>query len=687
MTIDLTSIAIEAMASESAKKLYGLLGGVVTSRHKTTTSIVEESLSKHLRFALSWSEQYSFLGLTNPRDSKLSTIPLRLSGTPRRYRRANDSIADAFGEDSILSISNSIVLLGDPGAGKTTTLKRLCLSILSDDKRDGELDYQVPIVVILRDQNDIGSIVPFIAEALSVSVERSDEEGIANRWKTSSGGSAIAHVASILSQMGSLLILDGLDEVSNLSRPYIEKEIEYISRNLSGSNVIVSCRSGDYNRNLGEFSLLEILPLSRNEIVEISSLWLEDSSEFINALDSRPYRDIVDRPLLLSFLIFLFQMEGSLPLKPVQIYRKVVYRLLREWDEERGIERGSSYSSFDVDTKIDFLSEFSYLLTYKLKERGFSEDDALKIIGEISESYDLPGNDSLKILREIETHTGIVTAAGFSRFEFAHLSIQEFLCASYICRSPVPHLLRNYLVEYPAPVAVACALSSQPEVFLNQMLRRHILEKFKNPEDFFQSIDSGDQLVLDIFGQDTGSTLLSFLNRLILENPKFKISREYGESLLILYAFYYRRYNKPIDELINSLSFSPEGSLSLELFFSSANLEGYEVTRRTSCLDFSPMFYAMHWDMTGADSRQHSKWDILPLAMIPSKVLRASKIEIVRSNDIQYPDRAIKKNLSGTQLCDIEFGDHQRRGDTSACDRCGNIPSPKSVRRKSKKGR
>lgn len=266
MPVEIADVAINALASETAKRLYGIVGEAITSKRKSKNSLIEERLCKHLRFASSWSRQYSFLGLTKPRESKLSTIPLRLSDTPRRYRSKSSVSSSEISEDQLLSIGNSIVLLGDPGAGKTTTLKRMCLSLLSEDKKDSQIDYQVPIVVVLREHHDNGSIVPFLAETFCVPIEKSEEENVANRWKTTSGGSAIAHISSIINEIGGLLIIDGLDEVFTASRPSIEREIEYISQHTPNSNVIVSCRSGDYNRHLENFSVLEILPLSRSEI-------------------------------------------------------------------------------------------------------------------------------------------------------------------------------------------------------------------------------------------------------------------------------------------------------------------------------------------------------------------------------------------------------------------------------------
>ena len=281
-------------------------------------------------------------------------------------------------------------------------------------------------------------------------------------------------LADVLNVTRSLLLIDGLDELETKQRISTENEIRHLSTRLTSSKVILSCRSGDYNVNFDGFRVFEISPLNWLEVGQISAFWLRDQSpDFLRYLRSTPYADIIDRPLLLSFVLYLYSTEGELPEQPSSIYRKVVYCLLKDWDAERNITRSSKYSNFDPDRKIDFLSELSYVLTYEQKSKHFSEQSFHGAYEKIRSSFNLPAAEHYEVAKELETHTGIIVATGFEQFEFAHLSIQEFLCANYISRSPYPDLLKTYLSDYPAPVAVACALSSNPSLFFVEMINRH----------------------------------------------------------------------------------------------------------------------------------------------------------------------------------------------------------------------
>lgn len=675
MALELADPVIRALAGESAKRIFGHLLSLLPSGTRATSRSIESTLSRHLKFASSWSSQYNFLGLSTPKDAKLETIPLRLTNVPRRYRgMAQRESAPEVEEDAFLQSREPVILLGDPGAGKTTTLKRICLHLMREDLSAGELEFQVPLVVILRDLGIHQSIIPYLAEALHIPLERVEDP----KTKTLSfeifGFDAIEKIAELLDSLAAVLVVDGLDELFSGQRTVIERELRLLGAYCRVSKIIASCRSGDYNRPIEGFSVYEILPLSRSEIEGIAQSWLPDPTLFLEHLDKKPYRDIVDRPLLLSFLIFLFKNEGQLPPRPSLIYRKVVYRLLRDWDEERGITRGSAYANFDTDIKIDFLSEFSYLLTYKLKSRGFSEEDVMAILGEIGESYDLPIADYTDVLREIETHTGIVVAAGFNRFEFAHLSVQEFLCANFIVRSPIPSLLKTYLAEYPAPVAVACALSSQPDQFLDQMLRRHLIEKFKNPEDFFHSLENENQLSLDLFGADTSNTLYSFLSRLELEQPVFRGSRYLGEAILLIHAFYYRRYSRRVDRTIERLSTTPTCQAALAEFLSERAWDAYGITRQTAVVFVDQIFVELYEEIAGPWPEEHPKADILPVAMIPKRLLRKAGVQISRAASSDEINDRIKRNISGTPFCSLETGRHRRRNASSICEVCGNRP-------------
>jgi hypothetical protein len=223
-----------------------------------------------------------------------------------------------------------------------------------------------------------------------------------------------------------------------------------------------------------------------------------------------PYQDIADRPLLLTQLLFIYKRYGYLPEQPNQIYKKVVALLLHEWDAERRIARTSKYSTFVPERKAAFLSALAYHLTFRIRQKTFSVDDLRRAYIAIREQFGLPFEEATQVASELETHTGIIVAAGSFSYEFSHLSLQEYLCADYLVREPFAEFMSEYMSLYPAPVAVAVSLAAEPSSwFAALFLQRQ---------------------------RDYSSELLhSFLSRILLERPFFSFSEPFGVALLKLY--------------------------------------------------------------------------------------------------------------------------------------------------------
>ncbi|MDB5709379.1 MAG: hypothetical protein JWL96_1449 [Sphingomonas bacterium] len=306
-----------AVAGDAIKRIYPHLVKAMPLGKSHDVQLSEKSLARHLTYVSRWAEQYNFLGLSSPKDSRSETIPLRLTNVPRRYR--GNALADDtpdLHEDAFLSARDCLVLLGDPGAGKTTSLKRLCLQLLGEPAQN-ELGFQVPLLVVLRELDRDTSIIPYLADVLGITVDNpaTDQDRTSPRIY---GFDAVEKIGEFLDAMGAVLIVDGLDELPSDQRSAVERELQALNTFARYAKIIVSCRSGDYNRPMQGFSVYEILPLSNDEVRRISESWLGDASQFFDHLNSKPYRDIIDRPLLLSFLLFLFKNEGALPARPSQ---------------------------------------------------------------------------------------------------------------------------------------------------------------------------------------------------------------------------------------------------------------------------------------------------------------------------------------------------------------------------------
>jgi hypothetical protein len=308
-----------------------------------------------------------------------------------------------------------------------------------------------------------------------------------------------------------LVLLDGLDEVWSDARSEVAQEISRLANGLAEAKVIVTSRTGEYTVPLEGFVALQLCPLSREQIREIALKWLDEPDPFIAALERLPYRDIADRPLLLTQLLLLFRRYGFLPEQPAHVYKRVIRILLEDWDAQRQVVRHSKYAGFDPDRKSEFLAAIAFHLTYTVARSQFSEDELVDAYRRVFQVFNLPAADAVQVAREVEAHTGIIVSTGHDTYEFSHLSIQEYLCASYLVRSASPALIRRALNGHTAPVAVAVALSSQPSEWLARMIM--------SPEHHSWLERAG---------------VLPFLSRLLIERPFFETYEPLGWAAMYM---------------------------------------------------------------------------------------------------------------------------------------------------------
>ena len=512
---------LQALVEYAGKKIADrvLTPGPTATPNFDPRAGLEAALALHLKKIAAWSEKIQFLRMPAPRDLRESTLALSFDLTPRQFKQTGTE-RKTWDESDLLCTNENLIILGLPGSGKTTTVKRLTQAMLTDESLYSADQSQVPLLIRLNSLSERMLVETPLLHAIAVELGLDAKIGAPETPKKLpelyvSGHDARTQIPEVLNSLSALVLLDGLDEVAEPLRKLVEKDISSLLESSSNFRVVVTCRTGDYNNPLGYMTVVEVCDLSDEEIEAIASKWLGGASaSFLDTLATRSLREIANRPLFLTHMLALFDAGGALPEQPYELYELVTLLLIRDWDRERDISRTSRYGDFGPEKKLRFLAHVAFQLSYVLRVKSFTLLDLVGVYSNIRASYGLPPKEAEDVAREIQSHTGLIVRSGHKRYEFSHLTIQEYLAAHHLVRIPFPERhISALLATNPAPIAIATALSASPSSWLYGVISN---KSFVN-----SSIIGG---------------VYSFIARLEVESPSFAAGDALGSCILALIA-------------------------------------------------------------------------------------------------------------------------------------------------------
>ncbi|MEM9220174.1 MAG: NACHT domain-containing NTPase [Cyanobacteria bacterium P01_F01_bin.150] len=377
--------------------------------------------------------------------------------------------ADALDAIDILSQTSKALLLGKPGAGKTTFLKYLALQCMAGT-------YQpkcVPVFITLR-----------YNKSFEADNAQSNNGMFRNRLLQSihdvCGAASLspAQIQGLLQQGSFLMLLDGLDEVAPSQINAVNQDIQSFTQRYPNNPCVITCRLTSNQPYLNGFLNLEVDDFNYSQVETFVTQWFmanlpqaeaaqQKTKNFLEALDleeNQPLKELVATPILLSLLCAVFLARSDFPKQRAKLYQAGLDILLKRWDQSRGIQRTQTYQQFSIADKFILLGSIAEK-TFKQNKYFFEKTELLDIIAaylehETNRTSTPIDQESLfqeceAILQSIQLQHGLIIERAKDIYSFSHLTFQEYLTARKILHkaSPegLPHIVEELAVHTTEP--------------------------------------------------------------------------------------------------------------------------------------------------------------------------------------------------------------------------------------------
>jgi hypothetical protein len=321
---------------------------------------------------------------------------------------------------SVIKNYAKLLVLGKPGAGKTTFLKSLAVKCIQPEEEF--FADLVPLFVALPE---------FAKMVHKMKTSWNLLDYLAKELANQSNG-CDANAKEILVQGRSLVLLDGLDEVPSED---IENVIDAV-REFGGygnNRLVITCRTQS-QKELEGFTDVEVDNFTPEQVDRFVENWFKivDSGaqaslapqlqQQLRAAENKTIAELTVTPVLLNLICAVFRDErGNLPKKRFQLYEKGIRQLLER------LKRMPSDRKLTIDIKEEFLAELAVMLFEK--NDYFPEEQTLeKFIGNY---FKVERSTARNIMKIFETETGLLIERSAGYWSFSHLTFQEYLVAKW----------------------------------------------------------------------------------------------------------------------------------------------------------------------------------------------------------------------------------------------------------------
>ncbi|MCX6028693.1 MAG: SUMF1/EgtB/PvdO family nonheme iron enzyme [Chloroflexi bacterium] len=374
-----------------------------------------------------------------------------------------------------------LVLLGDPGSGKSTFLGHLahCLAAHALEPQAGWLDHlsgwpdaaALPVTVVLRDfARWLAVQVEAQAEAkvkVKVGIEAEPSlvwEFLGERLRAQNLAFVTDPLAQALEAGQAFLLFDGLDEIAGRGPVRLVRDaVAAFADRYRRCRCLVTCRTLSYRAadwQMPGYPTFELAPFDEAKIDRFVAAWYAELAEqgvvssgdvagLTKALAAALRRPdlwrLAPNPLLLTVMALVHTHKGRLPDARALLYEETVEILLWRWEQIKAGGRSDETPRLrqlllqanrgDVDLK-----RVLWKLAFEAHSQGGAgcAADAVADIGELRLLRELGGlccgdlGWAQQVVEAMKLRAGLLVERQPEVFSFPHRTFQEYLAGAHL---------------------------------------------------------------------------------------------------------------------------------------------------------------------------------------------------------------------------------------------------------------
>ncbi|MBI5648875.1 MAG: DUF4062 domain-containing protein, partial [Chloroflexi bacterium] len=436
-----------------------------------------------------------------------------------------------------------LVILGDPGAGKTTTLQFISLGFADDNQTRDQIglhEDRLPIRVDLRAWSDNQSLGDLMVESVA-SVGLFDSVSTAESQRI-----ALLLLKQWLTKGRVVALLDGLDEVPDARRTKVVEAISNFAKTDEGSRcrIVVTARTMGYRttRVLDEpfrhytirpfGGIDDALPYTIGWLKAIAGLEEEAANSQARTLleemqQRASLQQVIGNPLLLRLAISFYVERGEVARSRADLYHRYVSQVWMSREQRRRSE-GVRWSRKQISNALEEIA-------WMLHTQGRRTDQELILAVESNDAKVEDGADLLEFLCE---RVGLLATYRYERKEyidFRHRTFREYFVAQRLSKQwqknpkKAWRFLRPRLhhSEWREPILLMSALvgGTKAPTLIRHILAAHSLYERELKRDLIlagECLGSGSQVQGKLYNQILNDLLRLYVQEVIQQESGYQ---------------------------------------------------------------------------------------------------------------------------------------------------------------------